>query len=135
MMLKIYKKGQGTYTRMTSTIVCMVLAAFGCWRLYQQLVAIDIANAATKVWVQSLVPVVLFAILALIVHLILNSKTITNFMINAEGEIKKVSWSTKQEIVVSTYIVISVVIFMAVFLGATDVIFQLFFRGIGLLPS
>lgn len=135
MVLKIYKKGQGTYTRMTSMIVCMILAAFGCWRLYQQLIAIDIANATTKVWVQSLVPVVLFAILALTVHLILNSKTIANFMINAEGEIKKVSWSTKQEIVVSTYIVISVVIFMAVFLGATDVVFQLLFRGIGLLPS
>jgi len=135
MALKIYKKGQGTYTRMTSMIVCLVLAAFGCWRLYQQLVAIDIANATTKVWVQSLVPVVLFAILAMIVHLILNSKTIANFMINAEGEIKKVSWSTKQEIVVSTYIVISVVIFMAVFLGAMDIVFQLLFRGIGLLPS
>jgi len=135
MVLKIYKKGQGTYTRMTSMIVCMILAAFGCWRLYQQLIAIDIANATTKVWVQSLVPVVLFAILALTVHLILNSKTIANFMINAEGEIKKVSWSTKQEIVVSTYIVISVVIFMAVFLGATDIVFQLLFRGIGLLPS
>lgn len=135
MVLKIYKKGQGTYTRLTSAIVCLILAAFGCWRLYQMLIAVNIANATTKVWVQSLVPVVLFAILALVVHLILNSKTIANFMINAEGEIKKVNWSSKQEIVVSTYIVISVVIFMAVFLGATDVIFQLLFRGIGLLPS
>ncbi|MHC4702018.1 MAG: preprotein translocase subunit SecE [Planctomycetota bacterium] len=40
---------------------------------------------------------------------------------------KKVSWSSKQEITVSTIIVIVVVIVMAVLLGTTDFGFRLFF--------
>jgi preprotein translocase SecE subunit len=48
-------------------------------------------------------------------------------MIAAEGEMKKVSWSSKQEIAVSTLIVIAVVFIMAVLLGATDITFRTFF--------
>jgi preprotein translocase SecE subunit len=58
---------------------------------------------------------------------LVNKPTIAGFMIAAEGEMKKVSWSSKQEIAVSTFIVIAVVIIMAVLLGITDLGFQLFF--------
>jgi preprotein translocase SecE subunit len=40
---------------------------------------------------------------------------------------KKVSWSSRQEIAVSTFIVIVVVIIMAVLLGTTDISFRTFF--------
>jgi preprotein translocase SecE subunit len=56
-------------------------------------------------------------------------------MINAESEIKKVNWSSRKEIMVSTVVVIVVVVFMSAFLGLTDIVFQFLFRGIGLLPS
>jgi preprotein translocase SecE subunit len=48
-------------------------------------------------------------------------------MISAESEMKKVSWSSKQEIAVSTFIVIVVVVFMAALLGATDLFFRTLF--------
>jgi preprotein translocase SecE subunit len=48
-------------------------------------------------------------------------------MILAEGEMKKVSWSSRKEIAVSTFIVIVVVVIMAVLLGITDLSFKLFF--------
>ena len=51
-------------------------------------------------------------------------------MIAAEGEMKKVSWSSRKEIAVSTSVVIALVIAMAVFLGLTDIIFELFFSEI-----
>jgi preprotein translocase SecE subunit len=51
-------------------------------------------------------------------------------MIAAEGEMKKVSWSSRQEIAVSTFIVIVFVIIMAMLLGATDITFEVFFKWI-----
>ena len=49
-------------------------------------------------------------------------------MIAAEGEMKKVSWSSRKEIAVSTVIVIVVVIVMAVILYVTDLSFRVFFN-------
>jgi preprotein translocase SecE subunit len=48
-------------------------------------------------------------------------------MMAADGEMKKVSWSSKQEITVSTFVVIVVVIIMAILLGTTDIGFSAFF--------
>jgi preprotein translocase SecE subunit len=39
---------------------------------------------------------------------------------------KKVNWSSKQEVAVSTFIVIMVVLILAVLLGTADYILQLF---------
>ncbi|MBN1795606.1 MAG: preprotein translocase subunit SecE [Sedimentisphaerales bacterium] len=48
-------------------------------------------------------------------------------MIESEGEMKKVSWSSRKEIFVSTVVVIVVVVLMALFLGTADLGFSLFF--------
>ncbi len=135
MNLKIYKKGQGKYTRLTTAAALMVIVGFGCWRIYEMMEGLMIADTSTKLMVQTLVPVLIFAIFGGLVYWLLNKARIVDFMVNAEGEVKKVNWSSKHEIMVSTTIVIFTVIFFAVFLGLTDVIFQLLFRGIGLLPS
>jgi len=50
-----------------------------------------------------------------------------DFLIAAEGELKKVNWSSRREVAVSTVVVIVVVVCMAVLLGATDLIFQMVF--------
>ncbi|MBP7052790.1 MAG: preprotein translocase subunit SecE [Phycisphaerae bacterium] len=49
-------------------------------------------------------------------------------MIAAEGELKKVNWSSRKEVAVSTLIVIVVVFVMAAILGVTDVVFSMIFR-------
>jgi preprotein translocase SecE subunit len=54
-----------------------------------------------------------------------NKPNIADFMISAEGEMKKVNWSTRQEVAVSTIVVISVVIILAVLLGVSDFVLQL----------
>ncbi|OHB67799.1 MAG: preprotein translocase subunit SecE [Planctomycetes bacterium RBG_13_60_9] len=51
-----------------------------------------------------------------------------DFLVAAEGELKKVNWSSRKEIAVSTIVVIIVVIAMAVLLGATDLVFSMVFR-------
>lgn len=61
------------------------------------------------------------------------SPATSDFMIATEGEMKKVSWSTKREIVGSTKVVILFTVFLAVFLFVVDLVFQGFFSLIGVL--
>ena len=122
MVLDIYKRGQGKYTRLCSAFGAAIIAGLGCLRLYTKLQATDIG-----LWAETMVPAGLFVVLCLLIFLLVNKPTIAGFMIAAEGEMKKVSWSSKKEIAVSTFIVIVVVIFMAFLLGVTDLGFQMFF--------
>ena len=63
-------------------------------------------------------------ILALLIFWLVNKPSVADFMISAEGELKKVSWSSRREIAVSTLIVIIVVVVMAILLFSTDMFFQ-----------
>ena len=122
MRFSIYKKGQGKYTRLCSGFGMGLIVMLGCLQLYKKLQATDL-----NMWVQTMVPAGLFVVLSALIFWLLNKKSIADFMISAEGEVKKVSWSSRREIAVSTFIVIVVVVLMAALLGVTDLGFQLFF--------
>lgn len=57
----------------------------------------------------------------------------SDFMIATEGEMKKVSWSSKKEVVGSTKVVIVVTILLSLIIFIVDIAFQMFFRLIGVL--
>ncbi len=122
MIFTIYKRGQGKHTRLCSAFAAAITTGLGCLQLYKRLQATDLG-----LWVETMVPAGLFVVLALFISWLMNKPSIADFMIAAEGEMKKVSWSSKQEIAVSTIIVIIVVFIMAVLLGATDITFRTFF--------
>ena len=122
MAFEIYKRGQGKYTRLYSAFAGILIVGIGCFQLYTKLQALDLG-----LWVETMVPVALFMILSVLVLWIVNKPTVADFMISAEGEMKKVSWSSKKEIAVSTFVVIVVVVGMAAILGVTDLGLQLFF--------
>lgn len=121
MNLSIYKRGQGRYTRLGSVGAGAAIVVIGCLQLYRTLDATDIAN----LWIKTMVPAGLFLALSILFLWLANKPNIADFMIAAEGEMKKVNWSSKQEIMVSTFIVIVVVIVMAFLLGVVDFAFQL----------
>jgi preprotein translocase subunit SecE len=122
MVFDIYKRGQGKYTRLCSAFGAAIIAGLGCLQLYKKLDATDLG-----LWVKTMVPAVLFVALGLLIFWLVNKPSVADFMVAAEGEMKKVSWSSKKEIAVSTFVVIVVVILMAVLLGVTDLSFKLFF--------
>ena len=122
MVFDIYKRGQGKYTRLCSAFGAEIIAGLGCLQLYKKLQATNLG-----LWVETMVPAGLFVALSLLIFWLVNKPTIADFMIVAEGEMKKVSWSSRREIAVSTFIVIVVVIIMAVLLGFTDLVFEMFF--------
>jgi len=122
MLLSIYKRGQGKYTRLWSGFGFGVVAALGCLQLYNTLQATELG-----LWIETMLPAGLFVALSLLIVWLMNKASIANFMIAAEGEMKKVSWSSRKEVAVSTFIVIVVVIGFAVLLGVTDFVFQVLF--------
>ncbi len=132
-MFNIYKPGQGKYTRLYSALGAAVVVLLGCMRLYQKLdalVGVWGLSKNTGLWISTMVPVAVFVVLGLLIIWLVNKPTVSDFMISAEGEIKKVNWSSRNEIVVSTTVVIAVVFLMAVLLGVTDVVFRVIFSNI-----
>ena len=129
MVFDIYKRGQGKYTRLCTALGAATIIGLGCLRLYQQLEAADWAlNPRTILWIATMVPAGLFVALGILTFWLVNKPAIADFMIAAEGEMKKVSWSSRKEIAVSTFIVIVVVILMAILLGVADTGFRVFFQ-------
>ncbi len=128
MAIEIYKFGQGKYTRLCSAFSAVIIAGMGCWQLYNKLGAVTwgIGGKAT-LWIATMVPAGLFVVLGILFFWLVNTATVADFMIAAEGELKKVSWSNKKEIAVSTFVVIVVVVLMALLLGVTDLGFARLF--------
>ncbi len=122
MAFDIYKRGQGKYTRIWTAVAAVIVVALGCLQLYRKLQA-----AYLGLWIETMVPVAVLVVLSVLVLWLVNKPSVADFMIAAEGEMKKVSWSSRKEIMVSTLVVIVVVVFMAVLLGTTDIGFRLFF--------
>jgi preprotein translocase SecE subunit len=122
MALEIYKHGQGKYTRLWTAVGAAVVIGFGCYRLYEKL-----GTVTDRLWLQTLIPTVLFVGLGMLLLWITNHPAVADFLIAAEGEVKKVNWSSRQEIAVSTFIVVMVVVMMAVLLGVSDLGLQIFF--------
>ena len=125
--LNIYKRNQGKYTRVTTFVAVRVLGAWGCHSLTGKLYYLDSA------YLQFGIPLMIFVALGFLMFLIVNRPKTTDFFISTEGEMKKVSWSTRKEIIASTKVVIITVIIMAVLLTAVDMGFRSFFEIIGVL--
>ncbi len=136
MKLQFYKKGQGYYTRLCTAVGCGILAALACYSLWNKLDAIapgETVSEATKTWLRTGIPAALFLILAWVIFKGVNSIKFADFLIATEGEMKKVSWSTRKEIVASTKIVIISVFLMAIILASVDFGFAWLFNKMGIL--
>ncbi len=132
MSLAFYKKGQGTYTRVGTGMGTGILLVLGCYALYNKLEGLSL-DPNVKPWVQAGIPALICLALAFYIFKVLNKPKVADFMIATEGEMKKVSWSTKKEIITSTKVVIVTVIIMAILLALVDTGFVQFFRWIGVL--
>jgi preprotein translocase subunit SecE len=128
MAFGIYKRGQGKYTRLSSAFAFAIVVALGCFQLYNWLQGADFGlDKKAALWVVTMVPAGLFVALSLLTFWLVNKPSIADFMVAAEGELKKVSWTSRREIAVLTFIVIMVVILLAILLYVTDLSFRVFF--------
>ncbi len=134
--LGIYKPGQGYWTRVMSAVGWGTLVLMGVAWLVNQLRGVRVGELQS-VYVQAVVAgLVLVAGSMLLYYLIGVNQRFVDFLIATEGEMKKVNWSTKREIIGSTWVVIALVIFISLLLFVLDyLIFAPLFRLIGVLET
>ncbi len=134
--LSIYKPGQGYYTRVGTALFSAVLIA-GLWNYLYSLM--ELWEDPDQVWTFYLrlaVPsVVGLGVAALVYWLVGKRPGTCDFLILTEGEMKKVSWSSKKEVIGSTYVVIFVVLAMGALLAVADLVFATIFWAIGVLEK
>lgn len=127
--LHVYKPGQGSYVRWGSAVGGGVIALAFAGFLSQQMPVMTNSEI-----LQMLTPVAaLVAVGVLIFRLVGQKRSIVDFMIATEGEMKKVNWSTRKEITGSTKVVIFVVLVLGFILFLVDIAFMAFFGAIGVL--
>ena len=126
---EIYKKGQGRYARIITFVSGLALGMGGA------VVLSDKLAAYAQPIVQYGVPSLLVAALGVLLFWMVNRPASADFLIATEGEMKKVSWSSRKEIVGSTKVVIVATFMLATILAAVDAGFAVLSKLIGLMGS
>lgn len=134
--LRIYKPGQGFYTRVGTAIGIGALTIWGGKFLFDELSGMLGSSAGYALPLQYGITVGFVFMMGVILYWIVGiNRKANDFFIATEGEMKKVNWSTKQEIIRSTKVVVLVTIVMSVFLFAADLLFMMIFSSMGVLRA
>jgi len=128
-MFEIYKATQGKHTRRITFLAGMLLTVIGAYWLSERLKGLD------NVYVQYFIPIAVALALGYLLFWLVNRQSMADFLIATEGEMKKVSWSSRKEIIGSTKVVIFTTFLLAVILFVVDICFKQFFERIGVLSA
>ncbi|HRP62849.1 MAG TPA: preprotein translocase subunit SecE [Phycisphaerales bacterium] len=133
MAMGLYKPGQGYWTRLMSGIgFGMIVLMGGIW-LSRQVTNVRLFGLE-PVWSQAIAFSVVVAAFGIVgFYLIGRKPNFVDFLIATEGEMKKVNWSSKKEIMGSTWVVIAFTVFVALFCFAFDRVYQFIFIKAGVL--
>ena len=134
--LRIYKPGQGFYTRVGTAIGIGILAVAGAHFLNNQLDYVIDPSAPHALPLKYGIVVAFLLVLGMVAYWVAGAnRTTSDFFIATEGEMKKVSWSTWPEVVRSTKVVILAVVMLGIFLFVVDLVFMAFFSWINVLEG
>jgi preprotein translocase subunit SecE len=122
----VYKPMQGWYARVYTAIALGVVVAAGAWRIYEASLEYQPA------W-RFGIPALFAAVLGWIVFRIVHFPPFAEFLIATEAEMNKVSWTSKDDLVRATTVVLTTVVLMAVFLFLVDTLWTFILRMIGVL--
>jgi len=145
-----YRPAQGTYARIGTAVALLVVFLFGSYRLYSLL-----ATGPGKVFIvlglkvpyAALVPGGVFIVLGALVWVLtfgpqtgikgldaLTRRWI-DLLIDTEGELRKVSWPTRDDLVNSTAAVLVSIVLLGVFLVGMDFLVGWAMSSLGVLPK
>lgn len=131
---EVYKPGQGYYIRLGSGIFFGVLILWGAQFAYEQMGALQTSEKAWTLYAHYGVPVLVLAVFGLAMYwLTCVNRRAVDFLVATEGEMKKVSWSSRREVIGSTKVVIATTFILGFALFVVDLAFMLFFSWIGVL--
>lgn len=134
-LFKQYKPDQGKTTRTGSFIGAAAIIAWGAKFLYDRLQLYE-GDEAWRLLVTAGIPL-FFAVVvgAAAWWFVFAHRATSDFLIATEGEMKKVSWSSRSEVIGSTKVVIMFTVLLAAFLFVVDLLFQFVFSGLGVLKT
>ncbi|MDB5324586.1 MAG: secE [Phycisphaerales bacterium] len=126
----VYKKGQGYYTRL-GTALCagLLIVVLGLF-VYEQ--AGTFSSSQTKT-VPAIATAVMVALGAIVAWRIMNQPRNVDFLISTDSEMKKVNWTSREELIGSTRIVIIFLFVIALLLFLIDVLTGSLFYQMGLI--
>ena len=130
-----YKPEQGKSIRTGTFASAGALNVWAAWYVYTRLDVYE-GDEAWRLLVTHGIPIVVGAILfAITWWLVYSKRSSGDFMIATEGEMKKVSWSTRREVIGATKVVIMFTILLVAVLFVIDLSFQTFFSWINVLKT
>ena len=132
MKLEMYKPGQGKYTRIGTIAGAMIIVLIGAVKLSARFSTVKtewVSAPAFRFGVPTLIVMAACAVLMWVV----NRVGAADFLIATEGEMKKVSWASRREIVGSTKVVIVTTFILAGLLFAVDVVLAVAFAWSGIM--
>jgi len=130
----IYKSGQGYWTRVLTAIGSGTIALGAAAWLWREVQNIDVTFEI--IYLQfAVASVVIVASAVFIYWLVGLARRPCEFLIATEGEMRKVNWSTRKEILGSTWVVIGVSVILAIILFIVDYIFALIATQAGLIQT
>ena len=133
-LLKQHKPEQGKWTRRGTFIGTGILVAWCGFFVNQRLAGYQDIQEWWQVLITPGIPVLLMVILGTLAYWVsFVNRNSSDFMIATEGEMKKVNWSTKREVIGSTKVVITMTLLLANLLFTVDLAFQRMFSAIGVL--
>lgn len=131
--LSPYKSEQGKNVRWGTFIGLALLVVWGAKHVYDRLMVFE-GDEWWRLLITNGIPLAFAVVLGCLVwwgswvH-----PGAGDFMIATEGEMKKVSWSTRREVIGSTKVVIVVTVLLATLIFVVDIAFQWFFWSINVL--
>ncbi len=130
MAIQIYKANQGRYVRAFTGVALGLVDLALCYYLWGILSRHLPDAMAAKLYLVYGIPAGLFLVLGTIAFLGVNKPKVVDFLVATESEMKKVSWSSKAELVGSTIVVIATVVLLAVFIFLCDVSLRYLFGNV-----
>jgi preprotein translocase subunit SecE len=122
----LYKPIQGRYARLYTGLGLGLIVAAGAYQVWQA------SMEYTPAWRFGL-PAAFAAVLGWLVFRLIHFPPFADFLIATEAEMNKVSWTTKDDLIRATTVVLTTVLFMALFLFLVDRLWTLILQMIGVL--
>jgi len=129
--LAIYKQQQGRTLRSATGVALGLVDMVLCYVTYEKLAAY-LPDGAYKDYLVYGIPAVLFTVLGIVAFYYMNTPRLADFLIATENEMKKVSWSSRAELIGSTIVVIGTVLVLALVIWGADMFITWAYKSVGL---
>lgn len=125
----IYRRGQGKWTRLGTAIGSAVIIGGSAYFISNDIAANVSASGTTMLIIAG----VFAAVTGILAYWAQNRPGNVMFLIDTDSEMKKVNWTSRQELIGSTRVVIGFMLIMAAMLFVVDILFGYLFWGVGVL--